>query len=705
MKVKDNATLGAKVNFECTQHKTAMAGAFSVQAPAKATKAFYPDDPSNVYHSYVSDHVKFRILHAGMNLTHIHHQHAHQWLHSPNDNESHYRDSQMISPGAGYTLDYVYRGSGNLNETAGDSIFHCHFYPHFAEGMWSMWRVHDVFEQGTKLAADQRPESPADWTRALPDGEIESGTPVPAVVPLPTIAMAPMPARVRIVKATSPDPSLTKTIGYRIEVNSEDLAKGLNPGYPFFIPGIAGQRPPHPPMDFAKENGETYDGGLPRNVVLGEAGVTYEKHNRLDFTKESDKLIAEQIPENGTPVEVETMKYHSTRNHPSFTPEGGAANFILNGLPPVSGGPFANPGIRLDGSPVTNTRVYKAANIQVDTVFNKKGWHNPQQRMITLWEDVVPTITGTRPPQPFFFRANSDEVIEYWHANLVPSSYELDDFQVRTPTDILGQHIHLVKFDVLASDGAANGFNYEDGTLSPGEVQEEIKAINASGGIFDGSTRRKLTAKCIPFFGGDSSKAACPANWTGALTDPKAPEWLGAQATVQRWYADPLFNKSGDDRTLTTVFTHDHFGPSTHQQAGLYAGLLIEPKGSSWFDPVSGARMGGRPDGGPTSWRADIHTADPKDSYREFALEFADMQMAYTPYSTSTIKPYTRYAPADPPSGGIGGWADPSHALFEPVIATISRTGPWPSIISDNIGTGTQVLNYRIALHAVAIRN
>ena len=23
-----------------------------------------------------------------------------------------------------------------------------------------------------------------------------------------------------------------------------------NPGYPFFIPGVAGHRPPHPPLDF-----------------------------------------------------------------------------------------------------------------------------------------------------------------------------------------------------------------------------------------------------------------------------------------------------------------------------------------------------------------------------------------------------------------------------------------------------------------------
>ncbi len=161
-----------------------------------ATKAFYPDDPSNVYHSYLRDHVKFRILHAGTNITHVHHQHAHQWLHSPKSGVSAYRDSQMISPGATYTLDMVYGGSGNKNLTMGDSIFHCHFYPHFAQGMWALWRVHDVFERGTALD----PGGVAlPGARALPDGEIVRGTPIPGLVPLPTLAMAPMPASVTIV--------------------------------------------------------------------------------------------------------------------------------------------------------------------------------------------------------------------------------------------------------------------------------------------------------------------------------------------------------------------------------------------------------------------------------------------------------------------------------------------------------------------------
>jgi hypothetical protein len=65
--------------------------------------------------------------------------------------------------------------------------------------------------------------------------------------------------------------------------------------------------------------------------------------------------------------------------------------------------------------------------------------------------------------------------------------------------------------------------------------------------------------------------------------------WLGAQTTIQRWYIDPLVDDSDKDRTMRTVFTHDHFGPSTHQQAGLYAGLVVEPRGSIWqeVDPVT----------------------------------------------------------------------------------------------------------------------
>ena len=204
---------------------------------ATATKAFFPDDPSNVYHSYLNDHVRFRIIHAGGNITHVHHLHAHQWLRTPESDESLLLDSQTITPGDGFTQDIIY-GSGNRNLTVGDSIFHCHFYPHFAQGMWSLWRSHDVFEGGTKLDPQGVPTSAA---RALPDGEIAAGTPIPAVVPIPTLPMAPMPAATKIVKLDDPK-NPGQLSGYNAVLVDQYDKK--NPGYPFFIPGVGGRRSP-----------------------------------------------------------------------------------------------------------------------------------------------------------------------------------------------------------------------------------------------------------------------------------------------------------------------------------------------------------------------------------------------------------------------------------------------------------------------------
>jgi hypothetical protein len=89
-------------------------------------------------------------------------------------------------------------------------------------------------------------------------------------------------------------------------------------------------------------------------------------------------------------------------------------------------------------------------------------------------------------------------------------------------------------------------------------------------------------------------------------------DWFGAQTTVQRWFVDPIDHENvNGTRTLRTVFTHDHFGPSTHQQTGLYAAFVVEPENSSWYQSESGVKLGTRPDGGPTTWNAVIETPTP----------------------------------------------------------------------------------------------
>ena len=675
-------TCGANANCQFTHYTCD-------QGPAK--QAFYPDDPSNVYHSYISDHTKFRVLHGGTDLHHLHHQHAHQWLHSPDTSNGDYTDSQAIGPGSAFTMEMVYNGSGNVNQTVGDSIFHCHFYPHFAGGMWSLWRVHDVFEAGTELDQDGLPVHSftpggggglVTTARALPDGEIVYGTPIPAVVPLPTLPMAPLPAKV-VLRDNGTSISVCRTLaGGTTECISNREAGNptgtwKNPGYPFFIPGLGGQRAPHPPLDFAKENpadpkSPDLDGGLPRHLIgpcpPNQSCTAAPPLNGIDFSKTLVAVKASELPEDGTQIEKVAMAFHAKRGVDSVTPEGKTttvdsydptkmrpAQFLLNGLPPQAGAPYADPCVSytLAGGapPGLKTRFYYAADIQTDTTFNKEGWHFPQQRMITLWGDVAHTLSGQRPPEPFFFRANSGECIHYVLANLVPNVYELDDFQVRTPTDILGQHIHLVKFDVTSSDGATNGFNYEDGTLAPNEVTERIRAINAGGGLSTAGGPISLKARDIPFFGPGPGG-----------------QWMGAQATVQRWYADPLFDgpstqpkPPAKDRTLRTVFTHDHFGPSTHQQAGLYAGLVIEPKGSLWYDnekpgaaPFGGVDAQGNPlpgrtvpgyagpsvrDGGPTTWQAVIQTPNANESFREFLLEIQDSTLTYEKFQLQPATP------------------------------------------------------------------
>ena len=151
----------------------------------------------------------------------------------------------------------------------------------------------------------------------------------------------------------------------------------------------------------------------------------------------------------------------------------------------------------------------------------------------------------------------------YHHTNQIPSVYEMDDYQVRTPTDIIGQHIHLPKWDLTSADGAANGWNYEDGVLSPGSVVERIHAIREYNSCTAGD-ERDGTPDCPvatqhPFFG-QYNRA----------------DWLGARTTMQRWFADPVVNVHNIDRGLGNIFTHDHFGPSTHQQIGLYATVLAD---------------------------------------------------------------------------------------------------------------------------------
>ncbi len=727
----------------------------------RASYAKFPDDPSNVVHSYIGDFVKFRNMHSGPKEHHIFHLHNHQWLSNPNDDNANYNDAQGLGPGGAHTYEIAFGGAGNRNKTAGDAIFHCHYYPHFAQGMWGHWRVHDVYEAGTLLdvrtnaqgyhrdAFALRRGKPAPGARALPDGEIIAGTPIPAVVPLPGKALPPMPGRVfiaaidknnngiaeasvAVIDRSDTDPSLvdTRTVLASLDPSNPDYQlnpTGLkNPGYPFWIGGVenaVGQRAPTPPLDMAPNPSDPasggWNGGLPRHFLDGYAvgGSGQSSETRFSFEKHIESAKAIFLSEYGTDVERAAMSFHSRREHPShrqlMNGTTQPASFVTNGGMPVPGAPFFEPciddlgetfltgmiGNFFSGTPggtdntftaqfgADNPRVYKAANIQLDVVFNKLGDHFPQQRIITLWEDVAPTLAKLRPPEPFVFRLNSYDCAMYYQTNLVPEFYYVDDYQVTTPTDVIGQHIHLPKWDLVAADGAANGWNYEDGALGADSVRKRIAAINRYN-LENSIDAPLLTAKPHPFFG----------------TGPGG-KYLGARTMTQRWFVDPLHNALGVDRGLGVTFTHDHFGPSTHQQVGLYATLLVNPAGSTWKHNETGEMFYTRADGGPTSWQAIILAGDitgdgVDDSFREFYLEAQDFAHAY---NSNVYAGVDENGVPKPPTTETFRYAlNPSYRQSAPFpdavrIAATCPGGvprPCPEAVSrDDIGTF--LVNYR----------
>jgi manganese oxidase len=671
---------------------------------ARAIAGLFPDDPSNVHHSYIGDPVRMRNVHAGPKETHVFHLHQHQWLQSPRDENSTYLDSQTISPGASFTYEIQYGGGGNRNlGSPGDSIFHCHLYPHFAQGMWELWRNHDVFEAGTPglndAACAQSPlgcPNPNPNGRNLPDGEIAGGIEQPALVPIPFLFQRDKNGVAISVQGMAPMPAT-------------DM-----PGYPFYMAAQAGHRPPQPAIGLDRDGGlqrhrvlaGTVLEGLPAIAAQYQADPIFQRvkarnpdPNMVGFAKKLADANIELLPPNGTTLEVNAQEFHQGIRPPvgtvaqslitqhdwpaigytTFSPLGTTTPgiptlFLVNGLPPAPGAPYSDPcppTFRDDNGAFRTTpiRHYRTAWIQFDMTINTAGWHDRQARIAVLEQDALPTLAGTRPPEPLFFRANSGDCIDYRVTNLIPANINLDDFQVYQGSDIIGQHIHLVKFDVTSSDGAGNGWNYESGAFSPEEVRDLIEANNSFQQSIGGS--QILSPVVNPAFGAGPNG-----------------DFVGAQTLIERWWADPLVNTHGKDRTIRTVFTHDHFSPSGHQHHGLYAGLVIEPTDAQWKF-LDGAPMGGptpafvvRADGGPTSFAANLITADPALSYREFMFEIGDFAIVYTPApELQPVNPPNRVEHPLPIVAGAPIVDDPSQF---PLPEAISSADP-----------GTQVVNYR----------
>lgn len=316
----------------------------------------YGDPPPPILRAYVGDPAKIRLIHGGIKETHVFHLHNHQWRLESDNPVSTIIDSITISPQECYTLDILY-GAGSRNRVIGDVIFHCHLYPHFHEGMWTLWRIHDRLEDGS--------------------GKLPDGTLIPTLLPLKDRERPPK-------------------------------KDALHPGYPNFICGEVGMPPRQPPCGVLDAEG---------NVIV--------------------------YP---TPLE--------------------AANFVENAVP---GALYTDTCPCHTAEECEKIKVFEIALVQAKLTYNQYGWHDPEGRFFVLKEELerygglksyIQMVEEQKiQVEPLVIRANAGDCIELRTTNLLPEFLEENAFQLKTRTDIVGHHVHLVKFDTITSDGAANGWN------------------------------------------------------------------------------------------------------------------------------------------------------------------------------------------------------------------------------------------------------
>ena len=118
--------------------------------------------------AYKGDKIRFHVIHPGAKETHPWHQHTQRWFADPDNpqaDRSPRKDVQSVSPGESFPLE-IEGGAGGTQRTIGDSIFHCHLYPHFAGGFWGHLRIFDRLRDGSQSYPDG---TPLERLQQLPD--------------------------------------------------------------------------------------------------------------------------------------------------------------------------------------------------------------------------------------------------------------------------------------------------------------------------------------------------------------------------------------------------------------------------------------------------------------------------------------------------------------------------------------------------------
>ncbi|XVH33329.1 multicopper oxidase domain-containing protein (plasmid) [Haloferacaceae archaeon DSL9] len=138
-----------------------------------------PGGGDTLFPCYTGDPVKMVAVGAQIEENHVHHLHGHRWKTIPGETESDTIDAQTIGPTTAWEARLtIAHGPGTINpdldydeafevgagdgDRTGDYLFHCHMFPHYAEGMNAIMRAFDKEQEDLQVLENNDPLIDAD---------------------------------------------------------------------------------------------------------------------------------------------------------------------------------------------------------------------------------------------------------------------------------------------------------------------------------------------------------------------------------------------------------------------------------------------------------------------------------------------------------------------------------------------------------------
>jgi FtsP/CotA-like multicopper oxidase with cupredoxin domain len=514
----------------------------------------YGDPATPMPRSYLGEPTKTRLVNAGVGQLHVHHVHGGgtRWRMTPGVDQaasdiglsktpdpnttSIDLDSQTVSPLESFTLVHECT-AGGCQQAPGDYLYHCHIAQHYVAGMWGIWRVFDT---------------------AQPE-------------------LAPLPGRHAPPAAVSSAGLLGRTVEGKLVVLRKDLT---DPGTQVALESLVeGQLPPRGTR-WATETGQDPDDAT---VWDWKKGGT---HSAPVYLGEPETAAVWANYRSSAPSTRPEIKFNPVTGHPAYPmlrPHlGMRPPFAPNGH---SGAPYLgatataqNPGALCPQQAPVRTFNVTAVNLPIQQTSRERDENG---QLYVLNEDKADVLAGTRPADPLTIRANVGD------CQAITFGSELSP----TVQAKVNMHTHFVQFDPLASDGVDTGFAFEQSVFGDARDGRTLTAVDApnkitvsnvnelrpgiSVGI--GVGRPGIEIRKITAISGDQLTFD-----SGLALRHVAGEPVTVEFVQYRWFADV---DSG------TVFWHDHVRAITSYAHGMFGALIIEPKGSTYHDPVTGAEV------------------------------------------------------------------------------------------------------------------